>query len=414
MIKYAIYLDDIEKLVISEFKDVGYKSKEEVIKGAPVYEYIRKISKNNIINIYESQNEGKIILECKNSTINLIGYEALFKKNGMKPILNNIKDYFEKQKIKNTKKKKVARINKYSGKRFVAGGLALIVLGGCSIGLFKKHSSASIVTNDVVIKTSNPEFNYDDSIKIEYDTETNISNVETEYKEGINIPNVEIEVPKEEVKMVSIDYEDRSSTTKASNAKENYYGLIDKYSKMYGLDSNLVLGVATQERGVHSTKMDPGGATGLMQIQNSVWLNQEVTAYNFELGRNETIKIDSNKIKNLETNIKLGCMILQNCFRYMKYNPLVSIQCYNMGYGNMRKILDTYSYNSNKSIDEILSDVYDTGWMEYRNLIKVGDQNYVENVLSWIGSDIELHIVDRNGQLIDLAINNELNNNKVY
>lgn len=35
---------------------------------------------------------------------------------------------------------------------------------------------------------------------------------------------------------------------------------------MYGVDPALVLAVATQERGIHSSVTDTGGATGLMQI----------------------------------------------------------------------------------------------------------------------------------------------------
>lgn len=319
----------------------------------------------------------------------------------MRSLLANIKNYYEKEKLEKTKKKKVTRKNKYSGKRVAAGVIAILVIEGCAYGMFKGDTSASEITTDEVVETFDLGVDYDVPIKIEYEEE-------------INTPKVEIEIPDEDVKMVSLDYEDRSSTPKANTARENYVYLIDKYSGMYGLDSKLVLGIATQERGIHSSNMDAGGATGLMQIQNSVWIGEEVTAYNFELGKNETIKVDSNNIKQLETNIKIGCMILQNCFRYMKYNPLASIQCYNMGYGNMKKILNSYSSDSTKSVDEILSDIYDTGWIDYRNLIKVGDQNYIENVLSWIGPNVELHIVGRNGNLIDLKINNEISNKKVY
>jgi serine/threonine protein kinase len=70
----------------------------------------------------------------------------------------------------------------------------------------------------------------------------------------------------------------------------------------------------------------------------------------------------------------LGCMIFQNCMGYMKYNTIAAIQCYNMGYGNMMKILSAYATDNNKTIDEVLLDTTDLGWLQYRHLIKQGDQ----------------------------------------
>lgn len=80
MKKIEIYLDNIEKLVIREFKDIDNQYESEIIKGTPVYEYIRKLSKSGIINIYEAENGKDIVLECKNQIINLSNYERMLKK----------------------------------------------------------------------------------------------------------------------------------------------------------------------------------------------------------------------------------------------------------------------------------------------------------------------------------------------
>lgn len=55
----------------------------------------------------------------------------------------------------------------------------------------------------------------------------------------------------------NIDFSDRTSDEKAVNAKENYYELVGKYAKTYGIDKDLIMAIATQEKGVHSTEIDP-------------------------------------------------------------------------------------------------------------------------------------------------------------
>lgn len=187
-----------------------------------------------------------------------------------------------------------------------------------------------------------------------------------------------------------IEYEDRSNSEKANITKEYYNNLINKYSEIYGLDVNLVRAIATQERGVHSGVKDPGGATGLMQIQNSVWANENLSAYNFLDKKTETITVNETSLSSVDYNIKVGCMILQTVLKYMKYNTLAAVQCYNMGYGNLGKILAAYSHECGKSVEQILNDFTDTNWLDYRCLIKEGDQKYIENVFSWLGDDIEL------------------------
>jgi len=211
----------------------------------------------------------------------------------------------------------------------------------------------------------------------------------------------------EEVKSVSIDYADRSDTEKVHITQAYYGNLISKYSKIYGMDPNLVLGIATQERGIHGTTIDEGGAIGLMQIQYNVWANQPISAYNFETGKRETFKINPEKLSNIEYNIKVGCMVLQNTMEYMDYNTLAAVQCYNMGYANMKKILTAYSNDCGKSINRILKDSTDRGWLDYRNIINVGDQNYIEHVFSWMGENVGIKTIKNDGTLINLNVTNQ-------
>jgi hypothetical protein len=160
--------------------------------------------------------------------------------------------------------------------------------------------------------------------------------------------------------------------------------------------------------------MDPGGATGLMQIQNSVWVGNDVSAYNFETGKVETLRVTEDRIQDVSYNIRIGCMILQNTMEYMKYNTLAGIQCYNMGYGNMMKILNACSKDTGRSVDEILKDVNNTNWMNYRKIITVGEKEYVERVLSWMGEDVNIKILKRDGSPVSINVGNQLDSKKVY
>ena len=168
-----------------------------------------------------------------------------------------------------------------------------------------------------------------------------------------------------------------------------------------------MIAIATQERGIHSEKKDSGGATGLMQIQNRIWRDKSLTAYNFETNSYETIVVDEDSLGDVFYNIKVGCMYFQNCMDYMNNNVLAAIQCYNMGYGSMMKILKEYSMDSGKTVNEVLGDISDCGWLEYRDMIKYGDQAYLENVLSWIGSDFNIDKFNLNGEIVNLNISNE-------
>ena len=176
----------------------------------------------------------------------------------------------------------------------------------------------------------------------------------------------------------------------------------------------MVTAVATQERGVHSSVMDKGGATGLMQIQNSVWVGHEVSAYNFDTGKKERFEVTNEMLGNVETNIKIGCMILQNAMEYMNYNVLAGIQCYNMGYGNMNKILTECAMKNGTTKQAILNDPNNISWMDYRDIISVGDQKYAEHVLSWIGPNVNIKVSTNNKDTSVLCCNNTISDTKVY
>lgn len=177
------------------------------------------------------------------------------------------------------------------------------------------------------------------------------------------------------------------NSTKATNTRNNYGDIINKYCTKYNINTSLMEAIATQERGTHSSTRDKGGAIGLMQIEVAVWDDQTLEVFNYGTNKKETLSINESKLGDVDFNINVGCGIFQNDLKLMHNNPLAAIQCYNMGYGNMIKLLNAYSKETGMTMDEILSDVNDTGWLKYRDLISVGDDAYLEHILSYVDTD---------------------------
>lgn len=392
MKRIDIYVDGKDKLTLDIYKDENDRTKSKVYKGSKCYDIIAKYC-NGKIRGFKNINDNDISLEYKTYYVDVYDYKQVFRKNGIKPIEEDIGLYFSNLNIKKIKKQKVKRKNKYIKKKIIAPGLAFIVLGSVITttiyGLEKNVSEAQNKQN------TEKEVEMDNEIKDKIIKDT-VEQAEQKVKKEKKL---------EEVSM-SISYDDKSNTEKAVVTKKYYGDLIKKYSKQYGLDPKIVTAIATQERGIHSSVKDPGGAIGLMQIQIGAWRGLNLSAYNYETKRLETITVDEEKIDDINYNIKVGCMIFQNNIKEMKNNILAAIQCYNLGCTNMNKILDEYSKDTGRSKDAILGDINDTGWMEYRDMLGVGDPQYVEHVFSWIGDEININNVKSDGKIINLNINN--------
>lgn len=400
MKRFELYVDNNNKLVLSEFKTTEAEYESRILKGAETYEYIRRLATSKIVDICEFKKRNDVMLEYKNYIINISDYDEVFRKKGVAPLLRNIKEYEERPVLKENKSKKVKRKNKHVGRKIIATGLTLIILGACASNLLKKEER---ITETFIPNIYSTEMKLDESTM-------NLSN---KFAEGAEYFKLSTE---DDANTIYLNYEDWSSTRKANITKSYYSGMISKYAKMYGIDPKLAIAVATQESdtGIHKSTIDPGGATGLMQIQNDVWVGNNVSAYNFETKQVETLKVTKNRIEDVEYNIKIGCMILQNAMEYMNHNILAGIQCYNMGCGNLNTILEEYSKHTGKSIDDILSNVNDTGWMDFRSIISVGEQEYVEKVFSWIGEEVNIKNVKRDGSLVSINVGNQIENKKVY
>lgn len=196
---------------------------------------------------------------------------------------------------------------------------------------------------------------------------------------------------------LEFDYYSDSDKKISNNDIENtlrYKDIFDKYGHEFGIDSNLLIALATNESsGIHDIDYDEPDI-GIMQIEWSVWLNKKVKAYNYEKNEFDSLIITNDVIESLEGNIKAGTMILQEninkTVRYGYDDKLInasdilpySLQRYNMGVGNMQKLLRMGG-----------------DWKDNRNEITAGDSKYFEHVLAYLklldnGEDIKINSFD--------------------
>ncbi|MBQ9071675.1 MAG: transglycosylase SLT domain-containing protein [Bacilli bacterium] len=417
MRRYELWIDDDGKLVLSEFRSLKSENESRVLRGSETYNTIKLLSSKSIVNIKEK--DDYLSIEFENYIININDLGDVLTKRGINPLITIVKKYIETNSLKKSKKKKVTRKNKHTGRKIIATGLTVLTLSS-SIYMFKDNISAmannvSGYFDDMSISTSEKSVElselFDEVNSTVEDNSSHITNLSVNNEDkNIVLSNLEYE----ETQKVSIDYSDRSDTNKAYKTKAYYGDLIEKYSVKYGVDPDLVTAIATQERGVHGTTIDVGGAIGLMQIQYNVWANKPISAYNFDTGQKESFIIDDEKLSDIDYNIKVGCMYLQNCMEYMNYNTVAAVQCYNMGSGSMSTILKAYSSACGKSIKEILSNPEDIGWLEYRHIVKIGDPDYVENVFSYLGENSNIKNTKKDGTVVNININNKVSSKKIY
>ena len=133
-------------------------------------------------------------------------------------------------------------------------------------------------------------------------------------------------------------YDDRSSSSALDRTKL-YEDIFEKYAKRYGLDTDLLMAMASQESsGKHYENLPSGSAYGIMQIEN-VNLNSTIKAYNFEEGKVDKFHITKDNVKDLDTNIRIGAMMLRERLDTYNNNIPLAIQSYNYGSGNLSKAL---------------------------------------------------------------------------
>lgn len=203
-------------------------------------------------------------------------------------------------------------------------------------------------------------------------------------------------------------FEDRSSKTNISNAKR-YEDIFEKYANRYGLDKNLLMAIAAQESsGDHYNNLnDRKPAAGIMQVEKAIHIGNTVKAYNFETNQMESITVTKEKLKDIESNIQIGSMILREYIENNNYNIPLAIQTYNMGPGNMSKVLNTCSSLENIEVATMKNNPTNNKWLNYRAFLNVGDSKYVEHVFSYLGKNANIQILKRDKEKVSVSLTND-------
>ena len=326
-----------------------------------------------------------------------------------------------------TNNMKVSRKNKTLGKAVIAATiLAIIAVNGMSN---KKNTSLAYSEEEINTKTSTSQNIDSTNITTTEDIDLDeyvdeITNKEEEQKEEAKEVKQEIAVQGEkkevkEEKQVQIEsmlqkdafhysYEDRSASTNVKQAKR-YEDIFEKYANRYGVDKDLLIAMAAQESsGEHYNNLrDTKPAAGIMQIEKAVHIGHSVSAYNFETGKVETVQVTQDKLNDVDTNIKIGTMILRGYIENANYNIPLAIQTYNMGPGNMSKVLNSCSSLENIQVSTMKNNPTNNKWLKYRSHINAGDSKYVEHVFSYLGDKQELSVKKRDSSKISVNIAND-------
>ncbi|MBE6151015.1 MAG: hypothetical protein E7162_04315 [Firmicutes bacterium] len=354
--------------------------------GKNVKKCLDAIKDEKIKTIYPNGKDTATIT-YNDASVNIHHIDHVTKDPLMKDYLKIIEKKLEQ---KEERASKVTRKNKYRGPLVFVTTLLVLAFASAIM-------SGATMAPEAAQNSGKPTSSYSEN----YDKESKSPDISTDVP-IFEAPIVEDDIPE----YTFLEYEDRSDEEKLHTASTLYFDKIEKYADMYGLDPELVLALATQERGIHSSEKDAGGATGLMQIQNGIWLDNEVTAYNFNTNSYETVKVTKSKIENVDTNIKIGCMILQDMIHDKDYNILAGVLSYNMGGTNVNKILKKHSEETGISRADILANQNNCDWLKHRGIITVGDKDYVQHVISYMGSDIDTYVIKPNGERVDLSIKN--------
>ena len=349
--------------------------------GPEANKTLANVSKNKV-KAFQNLDDSVMEIEYKKGKIKVSDFDKLFATRAFKDINSGIvkranklshKEVRQRYLALNKQSKWVNRIRslKNFGKKAVCGTtFCSFVLFGGGFGVpMPNMETKPVISNDVV------------NVKIEDQPDTKPTVEETPVvKEEVKQP-VKEEKPavSQNTNVYTKDYFEFNYGYRAKSAdrtRELYQGIIDKYSKRYGVDANLMLAIGAHERGIHSTVRDSGGAIGLMQIQVNVWNGSTISVYNYETGQKEYLHITEAKLANIDFNIQVGCAIFQNNLKTFNYDVVAAVQAYNYGCGGVGRLIRNYGSN----------------WLSRRDVVNGGnfsrgDHLYVEHVFSYIYED---------------------------
>lgn len=125
-----------------------------------------------------------------------------------------------------------------------------------------------------------------------------------------------------------------------------YIDLVEKYSKKYNVDPELVMAVINAESGFDENAVSGKGASGLMQIMQPTadWAAEKIGIEDYSYSR----------INEPEINIEIGCWYLSTLMKSYNNDLTCVIAAYNAGSTNVTKWINDERYSkTGSSLDSI-------------------------------------------------------------
>lgn len=290
---------------------------------------------------------------------------------------------------------------KHVGALVVASSIALGVASFKSNKVQAKNNDMTVTSTKVLddmhdlsgsyTMNNNPNFNIHDyeNIMIPEDDVEILDTTPT-----LDVPTEDIEKQQEAVTStytdkaeLNLEYESRAYTDRNLLVRNNEdtMAAIKKYANKYMIDENLVMAIASQERGTHSQTMDDGGGLGIMQVQVAV--HPDGSAFSTVINDNGNIKKSQfvyhhNEYITLDGNIEAGCALLQYYLNYFNGNMAMVVYAYNSGQGPVNNAIVAYASETGLSYESIMANKSDLDWTKY-----LDREYYLPAVLSWLDTD---------------------------
>ena len=271
-----------------------------------------------------------------------------------------------------------------------------------SVDLTEPTLETEIDVKDENVTKTNFYYYFDGDRDLEAYERVESKKDEEENEEEVNLEEIIEKADNLDEKNEETENLEENTEEEEKNEDEEIRGYFDKFAVKYGISDTLLRAMAAQESsGKHDNYSRNGAAIGIMQIEMSVWNGAEIRVFNFEKNEYEIIVIDGKKLAKSEYNIEIGAAIFQNyLYATIRNNPNMSlreilaftIQKYNMGPGNMARILE-----------------YGDKWINYRENANGGDPIYVEHVLRRLDDGTELMVKLPDGSTISTTIFNVAN-----
>lgn len=290
---------------------------------------------------------------------------------------------------------------KHVGALVVASSIALGVASFKSNKVQAKNNDMTVTSANVLddmhdlsgsyTMNNNPNFNIHDyeNIMIPEDDVEILDTTPT-----LDVPTEDSEKQQEAVTStytdkaeLNLEYESRAYTDRNLLVRNNEDAMaaIKKYANKYMIDENLVMAIASQERGTHSQTMDDGGGLGIMQVQVAV--HPDGSAFSTVINDNGNIKKSQfvyhhNEYITLDGNIEAGCALLQYYLNYFNGNMAMAVYAYNSGQGPVNNAIVAYASETGLSYESIMANKSDLDWTKY-----LDREYYLPAVLSWLDTD---------------------------